>query len=50
LLRTKANSWFVGANIPGKARVLLGSPDTAPVMRAKREEVAAKGYEGFLLR
>ncbi|HSX80804.1 MAG TPA: NAD(P)/FAD-dependent oxidoreductase, partial [Candidatus Saccharimonadia bacterium] len=26
LLRTKANSWFVGANIPGKARVLLGSP------------------------
>jgi len=49
LLRTKANSWFVGANIPGKARVLLGSPDSAPVMRAKRAEVAAKGYEGFLL-
>jgi len=50
LLRSKANSWFVGANIPGKARVLLGSPDSAPVMRAKRAEVAAKGYEGFLLR
>ena len=49
LLRTKANSWFVGANIPGKARVLLGSPDTAPVTRAKRDEVAANGYEGFLL-
>jgi len=49
LLRTKANSWFVGANIPGKARVLLGSPDTAPAMRAKRAEVAAKGYAGFLL-
>jgi cation diffusion facilitator CzcD-associated flavoprotein CzcO len=49
LLRTKAASWFVGANIPGKARVLLGSPETAPVMRAKRVEVAAKGYEGFLL-
>ena len=49
LLRTKANSWFVGANIPGKARVLLGSPDSAPVMRAKRAEVAANGYEGFLL-
>ena len=49
LLRTKANSWFVGANIPGKARFLLGSPDTAPVMRAKRAEVAAKGYEGFVL-
>jgi cyclohexanone monooxygenase len=49
ILRTKANSWFVGANIPGKARVLLTSPDSAPVMRAKRAEVAANGYEGFLL-
>jgi cation diffusion facilitator CzcD-associated flavoprotein CzcO len=49
ILRTQADSWFVGANIPGKARVLLTSPDTAPVMRAKRAEVAAKGYEGFLL-
>jgi cyclohexanone monooxygenase len=49
ILRTQADSWFVGANIPGKARVLLTSPDTAPVMRAKRAEVAANGYEGFLL-
>jgi cyclohexanone monooxygenase len=49
ILRTQANSWFVGANIPGKARVLLTSPDTAPVMRAKRAEVAANGYEGFLI-
>ena len=49
ILRTQANSWFVGANIPGKARVLLTSPDTAPVMRAKLAEVAANGYEGFLL-
>ena len=49
ILRTQADSWFVGANIPGKARFLLTSPDSAPVMRAKRAEVAAKGYEGFLL-
>jgi len=49
MLRTKANSWFVGANIPGKARFLLGIPDSAPVIRAKRAEVAANGYEGFLL-
>ena len=48
-VRTKANSWFVGANIPGKARALLISPDSAPVMRAKRDEVAANGYEGFVL-
>ena len=46
---TKTNSWFVGANIPGKARVLLGSPDSAPVMRTKRAEAAANGYDGFLL-
>ena len=49
ILRTQANSWYVGANIPGKARVLLTAPDTAPAMRAKRAEVAANGYEGFLL-
>ena len=49
ILRTKAASWFVGANIPGKAVFLLTSPYTAPVMRAKRAEVAANGYEGFLL-
>ena len=49
LLRTMGNSWFVGANIPGKARVLLTGPDSAPAMRAKRAEVAANGYEGFLL-
>lgn len=49
ILRSQADSWFVGANIPGKARALLTSPDSAPVMRAKRAEVAANGYEGFLL-
>jgi len=49
ILRTQANSWYVGANIPGKPRFLLTSPDTAPVMRAKRAAVAAKGYEGFVL-
>ena len=49
ILRTQTDSWFVGANIPGKTRALLTSPDTAPVMRAKRAKVAANGYEGFLL-
>ena len=50
ILRTKAANWFVGANIPGKARALLTAPDTAPAMRAKRAEVAANGYEGFVLK
>ena len=36
ILRTQADSWFVGANIPGKARFLLTAPDSAPAMRAKR--------------
>ena len=49
ILRTQANSWFVGANIPGKARVLLTAPDTAPAMRAKRAAVRDNGYEGFIL-
>ncbi len=49
ILRTQADSWFVGANIPGKARFLLTAPDSAPAMRAKRAEVVANGYEGFNL-
>ena len=49
ILRTQANSWFVGANIPGKARFLLTAPDSAPAMRAKRAEVASTGYKGFNL-
>ena len=48
-IRTKADSWFVGANIPGKARVLLLYPDSAPSYRARCAEVAANGYEGFRL-
>ena len=49
ILRTQADNWFVGANIPGKARFLLTAPDTAPVMRARRAEVASGGYTGFNL-
>ncbi len=49
-LRTKSNSWTIGANIPGKARVVLAaSPDPAPIFRDQCKEVAAQGYEGFLL-
>jgi len=47
-LYPKCNSWYVGANIPGKKRVfmpLLGFP---PYVE-KCNEVASKGYEGFTL-
>jgi cyclohexanone monooxygenase len=42
------NSWYLGANVPGKPRVfmpLLGFPAYAD----KCAEVAARGYEGFVL-
>lgn len=47
LLRTKANSWNVGANIPGKPAALVTPPDNAVVMRRRREKEAAEGYPGF---
>jgi cation diffusion facilitator CzcD-associated flavoprotein CzcO len=43
------NSWFLGANIPGKTRVPLLYASPAPGYRKECAEVAAKGYEGFLL-
>jgi cation diffusion facilitator CzcD-associated flavoprotein CzcO len=49
-LLTQANSWFIGANIPGKKRAFLIYANTAPAYREKCAEVAAKGYEGFVLR
>jgi len=48
-LLSDAKSWFVGANIPGKKLSLLLYANTAPAYRAKCMEVAAKGYEGFVL-
>ena len=48
-LFAKGNSWFVGANIPGKKRVFLLYANTAPAYRKKCAEVAANGYEGFAL-
>ena len=44
-----SNGWFVGGNIPGKARAILLYANTAPAYRAKCSEVAEKGYEGFQL-
>jgi cation diffusion facilitator CzcD-associated flavoprotein CzcO len=48
-LYPKANSWYVGANIPGKPRVLM--PYVAGCGRYRREceDVVARGYEGFTL-
>ena len=45
-LYPNCNSWYLGANVPGKPRVFMpyvGFPDYA----AKLEEVETGGYEGF---
>jgi cyclohexanone monooxygenase len=48
-LYPQANSWYMGANIPGKPRVFLPYIGGIPAYRAICNEVAAKGYEGFAL-
>jgi cation diffusion facilitator CzcD-associated flavoprotein CzcO len=45
-----ANSWYTGANIPGKPRVFLPYVGGLGSYRAKCDEVATNGYEGFALR
>lgn len=47
-LYPRCNSWYLGANVPGKPRVfmpLIGFPAYADKCR----EVAEAGYEGFTL-
>ncbi len=44
-----ANSWYMGANIPGKPRVFMPYIGGVGVYRQICDEVAAKGYEGFSL-
>jgi cation diffusion facilitator CzcD-associated flavoprotein CzcO len=45
-----ANSWYLGANIPGKKRVFMPYVGGLAPYRQRCDEVAAKGYEGFVLR
>lgn len=44
-----ANSWYVGANIPGKPRVFMPYVGGVASYTRKCAEVAQKGYEGFAL-
>jgi cyclohexanone monooxygenase len=48
-LFVQANSWYLGANVPGKPRVFLPYVGGIGRYRKKCDEVAAKGYEGFRL-
>ena len=45
----KANSWFLGANIPGKPRVFMPYVAKIGVYRTECQEVADAGYRGFEL-
>ncbi|HVW16754.1 MAG TPA: NAD(P)/FAD-dependent oxidoreductase [Solirubrobacteraceae bacterium] len=44
-----ADSWYYGANIPGKPRVFLAYLGGFPTYQARIDEIAAHGYEGFVL-
>ena len=43
-------SWYMGANIPGKPRVLLPYVGGVGAYREICDAVAASGYDGFELR
>ena len=45
----RANSWYVGANIPGKPRVFMPYLGGVGAYRTHCEGVAQSGYEGFAL-
>jgi cyclohexanone monooxygenase len=48
-LLPRANSWYLGANIPGKPRVFMPYVGGVGNYRIKCREIAEKGYEGFAL-
>jgi cyclohexanone monooxygenase len=49
-LYPQANSWYMGANIPGKPRIFMPYIGGVGVYRRICDDVAAKDYEGFALR
>ena len=46
-LYPQANSWYMGANIPGKPRIFMPYIGGVGVYRQICNDVATKGYEGF---
>ena len=49
-LYPSANSWYMGANIPGKPRVFMPYIGGVGKYRETCDEIAAQGYTGFQLR
>ena len=48
-LYPQANSWYMGANIPGKPRIFMPYIGGVGAYRQICNDVAAKGYEGFAM-
>ena len=48
-LYMQANSWYLGANIPGKPRVFMPYTGGMGTYRKRCNEIAENGYEGFVL-
>jgi cyclohexanone monooxygenase len=48
-LYPQANSWYMGANVPGKPRIFMPYIGGVGPYRQICNEVAAKGYEGFAM-
>jgi cation diffusion facilitator CzcD-associated flavoprotein CzcO len=44
-----ADSWYLGANIPGKPRIFMPYAGGVGTYREKCNEIADNGYEGFIL-
>jgi cyclohexanone monooxygenase len=48
-LYPQANSWYMGANVPGKPRIFMPYIGGVGPYRQICNDVAAKGYEGFVM-
>jgi cyclohexanone monooxygenase len=48
-LYPRANSWYMGANIPGKPQIFMPYIGGVAVYRQICNDVVAKGYEGFVM-
>jgi cyclohexanone monooxygenase len=44
-----ANSWYMGANIPGKPRIFMPYVGGVAAYKKKCDEVVANGYQGFTM-
>ena len=49
LTAPSCNSWYLGANIPGKPRIFMPYVGGVGTYRKKCDEVVANDYEGFEL-